>query len=606
MPSSRNRAKALAVAALAGTVLSSLAGQAFAQDAAKTPTLGAAPPVTADRLLKPDAEPQNWLTYHRDYSGHRFSPLSQLTPQNVAQLHVAFTMPLGGLSGGGPYSHAALEGTPLVNDGFMYVTDGWGDVYKVNVQDGYARPIWKMDPAVDKEWAASVTCCDIDNRGAALWNDKVVSHTLDGRIILTDDATGETVWEQQLASPDKGETITAAPLVVKDMAITGMSGAEQGVRGWLAATDLKTGKTAWLMHTVPAPGEPGFETWKDDHDAWQTGGGSTWGNGTYDPASNTLYWGTANPGPDFDPEYRPGSNLYTESLLALDADSGKMKWYFQYVPNDPHDFDEIGEAPLIDLGGAGGQQLVVHAARNGFFYRFDRASGQFVSGTPFLDKINWTSGLDEKTGLPVDYDPNSDVQAYAPSTFGLRGKPAAEDVCPTTMGGKNWQPTAYNPTLQRLYIPAIESCGTINAAEQDKPVAQGGTWKVPTSFTGAGEIKPSHLTGSIVAVDVTSGKVVHKVPTDYPMWGGMLATGGGLVFTSTVDGWVRAYDADSMKELWKLNVGSGINAPPMSYAIGDKQYVAILVGALQAAPWRGNQAATQALEPTSMLYVFSL
>jgi alcohol dehydrogenase (cytochrome c) len=568
---------------------------------------GANSPVTADRLLNPDKEPQNWLTYHRNYAGWRFSPLDNINTTNVGNLHVAFTYPLGGLTGAAAFKHAALEATPLVNDGFMYVPNGWGETYKLDVRDGSAKLVWKMDPQVDKEFAAVVTCCDIDNRGVGLWQDKVASHTLDGRLILTDDATGQVDWQEQLAHPENGETITMAPLVIGDMAITGVSGAEKGIRGWLAATNLKTGKLAWKINTIPGPGDPGFNTWKDNHDAWKTGGGATWGNGTYDPSTQTLYWGTANPGPDFDPQYRPGDNLYTESLLALDVNTGKMKWHFQYIPGDPHDFDEIAESPLINANYDGQQTpLVVTAARDGIFYAFDRTNGKFLYDTPYVNKLTWTKGLDPKTGLPVEYDPSKDVQAYAANTFGLRDNPASDPSCPTTMGGKNWQPTAYNPNLHTIYVPVTDSCGFIDAKQQAEPASQGGTWKLPSSFTGAGKIQPTETTGSIAAIDVTTGKIAQKVQTTYPMWGGMLATAGGLVFTSTMDGYVRAYDAKTMKELWKFSVGAGINAPPMTYSVNGKQYVAILVGAHQTAAWRGDQNALDVQQPTSMLYVFAL
>lgn len=586
-------------------VVASLLGAmpALAQDAVPSGTSE----VTAERLLNTDKEPQNWLTYHGNYAGHRFSALNEINRDNVKNLHVAFTFPLGGMGGGGPYSHAALEGTPLVNDGFMYLTNGWGEVFKVDVREGYAKPVWKVDPQVDKEWAAGVTCCDIDNRGAALWKNKVVSHTLDGRILLIDDATGEVDWEQRLADPDKGETITAAPLVIKDMAITGMSGAEKAVRGWLVATDLASGEELWRTYMVPEPGEPGSETWKDDHNAWKYGGGATWGNGTYDPATNKIYWGTANPGPDFDPEYRPGDNLYTDSMVVLDADTGKIDWHFQYTPNDPHDHDEISEHPLIDVAIDGTtHKFVVHSGRNGLFYRFDRDAKSFVSGVPYLDKVTWTKGLDPETGLPVEYDSNKDIQTYVAETTGLRDKPPTEDLCPTTMGGKNWQPSAYNPELHLLYIPAIESCGLLGAKEQEKPKAEGGTWELPDSFTGIGLSKVSHISGSIVAMDVTTGEIAKKIPTDYANWGGVLTTAGNLLFASTVDGWVKAYDAATLEELWKFNVGSGINAPPMTYSVGGKQYVAIEIGSLQSAPWRGIADAQAGLEPTSTLYVFSL
>ncbi len=229
----------------------------------------------------------------------------------------------------------------------MYVTDGWGSVYALDISDGPGELIWKMNPDTDKDWAGAVACCGVNNRGVALWKDRVVSHTLDGRLIATDKQTGEVAWERQVADPAIGETITGAPLVVKDLVITGVGGAEYGIRGWLAASDLNTGEEVWRRHTIPGPGEPGHDTWADDHDAWKTGGGSTWVTGSYDPEQDLLIWGIGNPGPDWDVQYRPGDNLYTNSALGLDPDTGEIKWYFQYTPNDPYDYDGVGEHVLV-------------------------------------------------------------------------------------------------------------------------------------------------------------------------------------------------------------------------------------------------------------------
>ena len=305
--------------------------------------------VTQERLLNAEKEEGNWLHHHRTYAGHRFAPLKEINKDTVKNLKVAWTLGLGGIEPGGIWSHGGLEGTPIAEDGFLYVTDGWGSVYKVDTHGGKGVLLWKMDPKTDRDWAGAVACCGVDNRGVALWSDKVVSHTLDGRLIATDKQTGEVAWQSQLADPDKGEVITGAPLIVKDMAITGVAGAEYGIRGWLAASDLKTGKEIWRTHTIPMKGEPGGDTWKDSHNAAATGGGSTWVTGTYDPETNTLVWGIGNPGPDWDHEYRPGDNLYTDSTLGLDADTGKIKWHFQHTPNDPFDYDSVSENLLVDL-----------------------------------------------------------------------------------------------------------------------------------------------------------------------------------------------------------------------------------------------------------------
>ena len=324
-----------------------------------------------------------------------------------------------------------------------------------------------MDPGTDKDWSGAVSCCGVNNRGVALWQDKVVSHTLDGRLIATDKATGEVAWERQVADPAIAEVITVAPLVVRDLAITGVSGAEYGIRGWLAATDLNTGEEVWRRHTIPAPGEPGHDSWADQHDAWKTGGGSTWVTGSYDPEQDLIIWGVGNPGPDWDAEYRPGDNLYTNSAIALDPETGEIKWHYQYTPNDPYDYDGVAEHVLVDteVDGAA-KKLALHADRNGFAYALDRTSGEFVWGTQFVKELTWTRGLDKATGLPLDYDPQSQVQTYVAGTAPSRTNPVGT-ACPGNMGGKNWPPTAYHAELDIWYIPVIESCNEMTNDRDD-------------------------------------------------------------------------------------------------------------------------------------------
>lgn len=353
------------------------------------------PNVTQERLLNAEKEPGNWLLHHKTYSAQRYSTLDEITPSNVKNLKLAWTMAIGGIEGGGLWTHGGLEATPLVEDGFIYLADGWGSVYKIDAHDGKGRLVWKMDPKTDRDWAGAVTCCGVDNRGVALWHDAVISSVIDGRLIATNKNTGEVIWTAQLADPDKAETVTGAPLVVKDMAITGVSGGEFGIRGWLSATDLKTGKELWRTYTIPAKGEPGSETWKDDYNAAATGGGPTWVTGSYDPSTNTIYWGVGNPGPDWDHEYRPGDNLYSDSTLALDADTGKIKWYFQNTPNDPFDYDGVAERVLVDVPGKN-SKLMLEADRNGFAYALDREKGQFLWATPFVDRITLDQGSRSK------------------------------------------------------------------------------------------------------------------------------------------------------------------------------------------------------------------
>src|SRR5215471_8297485 len=358
--------------------------------------------VTFDRLAHP--EPQNWLMNHHDFGSQRFSPLATINKSNVRSLKLAFAVAIGGTSG-----NENLVATPLVDDGFMYVTDAWGVVYKIDVRSGRQGDIvWKMDPGQEK----------IDrNRGVALWGNLVISVTSqDGRVIATDRDTGKMVWERNLHDqPDVN--LNAAPLALADSILVGASGGDAGTRDWVTSLDAKTGNVNWKTYSVPAPGEPGSETWKDKNNAWQTGGGAFYVTGSYDPATNITYWGVGNPTPKYDSSYRPGDNLYTNSALAMDAATGKFKWHFQYTPNDNRDYDETGTHILIDTKVNGeDRKIVSHAGRNGYNYSFDRLNGQFLKAVQYVKEVTGTKGIDPKTGKPVEYDPSKDFQVYAEGT----------------------------------------------------------------------------------------------------------------------------------------------------------------------------------------------
>ena len=389
---------------------------AFAEDAtptvkAETPVVAKSPETTSQRLLDADKEQGNWLTVGKNYSSHRFSTLDQINAGNVKDLKVAWTLQLGGVEGGGIWSHGGLEGTPIVEEGFMYVTDGWGSVYKIDTHGGKGVLLWKMDPKTDHDWAGAVACCGVDNRGVGLYKDLVISQTLDGRLVATDKETGQVKWQRQVADPDKGEVVTAAPLIVKNMAITGVAGGEYGIRGWIAATDLDTQKEVWRTYTIPGKGDPGYDTWGGNNDVAVSGGGATWVTGSYEPSTNTIVWGVGNPGPDWDNAYRPGDNLYTDSSLAVDADTGKIKWHFQHTPNDPYDYDSVSENVLVDVDG---KKIDLEADRNGFAYALDRTDGKFLWATPFVKKVTWTKGVDPESGKPEEYDAKKQVQMYNP------------------------------------------------------------------------------------------------------------------------------------------------------------------------------------------------
>src|SRR5262245_18482959 len=400
--------------------------------------------VTFERLKNP--EPQNWLMNHHDFSAHRYSKLDAINKANAKSLRLAFAVAIGGTSG-----NENLVATPLVDDGFMYMTDAWGVVYKIDVRSGKAGQIvWKMDPAQEK----------IDrNRGAALWGNLVISVTSrDARVIATDRDTGKVVWDKKLDDqPDVN--LNAAPLALKDEIVVGASGGDGGVRDWVAALDPKTGDVKWKTFSVPGPGEPGHETWKDKNNAWRTGGGAFYVTGSYDPDTHVTYWGAGNPSPKYDSSYRPGDNLYTNSALAIDAATGKIRWHHQYTPNDTMDYDETGTHVLIDATVNGeNRKILAHAARNGFHYTFDRLNGQFLKATQYVPSVTWTKGIDPKTGRPVDYDPGKDLQSYAEPIAKILTGARSSGVCPGVPGGNNFWSAAYSQRTKLLYIPELEGC----------------------------------------------------------------------------------------------------------------------------------------------------
>ncbi len=538
--------------------------------------------VTFERLLNP--EPHNWLMNHHDFAAQRFSRLDAINKSNIKGMKLLFAVAIGGNS-----ANEALEATPLVEDGFMYIVDGWGAVYKIDVRSGtHGRILWKMDPGQEKYGR---------HRGVALWGNLVISTTgKDGRVIATDKETGKIVWDKNLRDQPEVE-LNSAPLALKDDIIVGASGGDQGVRNWIVSLDPKTGDLKWKTFAVPAPGEPGSETWKDKNNAWQTGGGAFYVTGSYDPATNLTYWGSGNPVPGYDAAYRPGDNLFTSSAIAFNVANGKMEWYFQYTPNDNRDYDETGTHILIDTKVNGeDRKIVTHPGRNGFNYTFDRLSGQFLKAGQYVGKVTWTKGIDPKTGKPVEYDPAKKVQQYAVVSNRTTGE---VDVCPDVQGAVSFFPTAWNPSKKLAYGAGIEGCVQLKVDD----TRMGGPF-----WNGGIPVRGKRMGGSIAAIDMTTGKVTATHLFDYPVYSGVVATGGGLVFTATIDGTVLALDDEQMQPLWSFDVGALICAPPMTYAVGGKQFVAIHAGCgapynvqiLKASPELHN------IEGGSTLFVFAL
>jgi alcohol dehydrogenase (cytochrome c) len=543
--------------------------------------------VTPERLTNP--EPQNWLMNHRTYDGQRFSPLDKIDKGNVKGLRLAYAVALGG-GAGNEFTNA----TPLAEDGFLYVTDSWNVLYKIDVRSGDAgRIVWRMDPKQDRQ---------MRSRGAALWGNLVITGAGGfgnaPRIIATDKESGKVVWESSFQdTPDV--TFTAAPLAIKDKIIVGAANGDTGVRDWIAGLDAATGKRLWRQFIIPAPGEPGSETWKDKNNAWQTGGGAVWVTGTYDPDSNQTIWGTGNPVPMFDPTYRPGDNLYTNSAISYDPDTGKMNWYFQFTPGDSWDYDEVGTHILIDGNVAGqARKLITHSARNGFLYTFDRFNGQTVLAKPYMDNVNWTKGIDQKTGKPLEYDPTKDIQLYAGVGNLTPGAPLKK-VCPSIAGGNNYWPSSYSPKTKLLYIPAMTACMEV-AVDREKHNKLKG-------WNGGSYTTDERIESNLTAVDPTTGEIKKNVHLRYPNYSGTLATSGGLVFLALLDGTVAAFDDTTLDEMWKINVGSGFSAPPMTFETGGKQYIAIVSGPSPSAKSRRvNTPELNEQRNALVLYVFGL
>ena len=524
--------------------------------AAVSPTLAA--DVTPDRLVNADREPQNWLMNHRTYDGQRFSPLARINKGNVKNLKLAYVVALGGGVG-----NEFNQATPLVEDGFLYTVDSSGMVYKIDVSSGeVGRIVWRMDPKQQKQVA---------NRGLALWGSLVISvANFPARIIGTDKDTGRVVWETNAEFGVPEISLRGAPLAVKDKVLFGASGSSLGIRDWIAAVDAATGKVVWRKFTVPAPGEPGNETWKGNTNAWETGGGAVWATGTYDPETNQTIWGTGNPVPEFDPTARPGDNLFTNSAVSWNPDTGAMNWYFQYTPGDSWDFDEVGTHILIDTTVAGEpRKVLTHSARNGFIYTMDRHNGQIIGAKPYLDNINWTKGIDQKTGKPLDYDPQKDVQTYAGITNFVPGEPLKK-LCPSILGGNNFWPSSYSPKTKLIYIPALTHCDTVVNTHEQR--VKGKRW------IGGTESSDERFESNLTAADPVTGEIKRTIHLRYPNNSGTLTTAGGLVFLALLDGTVAAYDDTTLDELWKINVGAGISAPPITFEVGGKQYVAITTG----------------------------
>jgi len=499
--------------------------------------------VPAARLLKAADEPAQWLMYSGDYAGRRYSALNQIATANVRQLGVQWTFQ--------PGRPGMLETTPLVIDGLMYVTGANSEMWALDARSG--RVIWRYRHRLPKRIPL---CCGPENHGVAALGDKVYLATLDAHLVALDAKSGAVMWDVEADDYRKGYSFSVAPLAVKDKIIVGVAGGEYGMRGFIDAYDAETGKRAWRFYTIPAPGEPGHETW--DGDSWKRGGAPAWLTGTYDPALNLTYWGIGNPGPDLHGDDRKGDNLYSDSVVALDADTGRLRWHFQFTPHDVHDWDATQIPMLLDLKIKGEpRKALVLANRNGFFYALDRSDGKFLFAKTFA-KVTWAKGVDAN-GRPIVL-PGTDPT------------PEGNNVCPGVGGATNWMSPSHSPATGLFYVTAREQCDTYYSAPQ--VYREGRLYFGSTNHAVPGEER----WGAVRALGPTTGDVKWEFKTFLPSSTGTLATAGGLVFTGDRDGYVMAIDAATGRLLWKLNVGGRVNATPITYSIDGRQYVAVAAG----------------------------
>jgi len=497
--------------------------------------------VLAAMICHAQIDPGSWMSYGKNSLGWRYSELDQINAKNVSRLASQWMYQTG--------VPGKNETTPLVFDRMMFVTGPSNFAWALDALTG--RPIWSYKSAPP---TGVDLCCGAVNRGFAAKGNKLFKVNLEGTLLAMDATSGAVLWKATLEDYKKGYSATAAPLIVKNLVVTGMAGAEFGTRGFIDAYDAETGRRVWRFYTVAAEGEPGGETWKSD--SWKRGGGSTWITGTYDPDLNLVYWGTGNPGPDLNGDVRPGDNLYTCSVVALDADTGKLKWHYQFTPHDIHDWDSTSDpvAANLDLNGRSTKALIF-ANRNGFFYAFDRATGKLLHAKAYT-RVTWADGI-APNGRPVV------VSGQEPTDEGNR-------TCPGMGGGHNWQATAYSPQTGLYYFTSSERCMLYYKTTQE--FVEGQWYQAST----AGRSEPGG--GRIVALDPKTGNIAWHFDTVSTPTGGVLATAGGLVFAGDAEGYLIAFDAQSGKVLWRFQAGGTIIAPPISYALDGRQYVAVAAG----------------------------
>jgi alcohol dehydrogenase (cytochrome c) len=502
--------------------------------------------VSNEQISKADRSSGEWLSYSGSPNGWRYSSLTEIDSANVSRLRVRWIHQSS-------TSELKFESTPLVVNNTIFVTEPPATVEALDARTG--EEIWRYERIVPENLPL---CCGRQNKGLAVLDDSVFFGSLDGYLVALNANTGKIMWQVRVVRPSDGFSLTGAPLIVDHFVVIGVSGGEFGIRGFLAAYDAKTGQQKWRFDTIPGPKEIGHETWQNE--AWKAGGGPTWVTGSYDPTLDLLYWGIGNPSPPFDGDGRPGDNLFTNSVVALHANSGKLAWYFQFTPHDEHDWDSAQTPILADLSIDGSERKVIcWPNRNGFYYVLDRITGQFLRGTPFVE-INWARGL-TSDGRPILT--NGDLV----SGVGRITKPGVA-------GGTNWQPAAFNPALGLIFVPAIEGASVFT-----KPSFNRLTHGANGFFLGSGG-SLLDLSSMVQALDASTGVKRWEYRPPRPKvfgFGGMLTTAGGLVF-GTSGGSLFALNAASGKELWHVSLGGDTDAPPISFTLEGRQVIAVWAG----------------------------
>ena len=501
-------------------------------------------PVTWERLLNAADEPENWLMYSGTLDSQHFTGLDQVHNRNVSDLELKWAYQIPQLD--------RAETVPVVVDGVMFITEAPSNVVAVDAATG--RQYWRYNHELPDDLRI---CCGRNNRGVAILGETLYMSTLDAHLVAIDARSGNLVWDKELADYRAGYSKTAAPLIVKDEVVTGMAGGEYGVRGFIDSYNAESGELEWRADTIPGPDHPDNQTWAGD--SWRTGGAATWITGAYDPDLDLVYWGTGNPGPDWNGDVRMGDNLYSDSALAINHDTGAMEWYFQFTPHDVHDWDAIQVPILADLEMDGEmRKVMMWANRNAFFYTIDRVTGEFLVGKPFA-KQTWAEGLDSN-GRPI----------RIPGTF-----PTAEGttVSPSVGGATNWFSPAYSPRTELFYVQAYD--GEDIFYKRDEDYVEG------DQFTGGGSQRPlptDNYQSAIRAIDPKTGNLRWEYEIQPRSTAGIMATAGDLVFSGSIDGYFFALDAVSGDELWHMNVGRMVHSSPMSYAVDGQQYITIAAG----------------------------